>query len=106
MVKRWFHRTDDDASGCTFVEWDSSKHAAVGAPPIAMLINSNRLRGVFGVDKFKRLLPPVLNLGPSRRARGAGVMQLQGAGETRFVLDSEKDSSMRDECVRCGSVLQ
>ena len=61
---------------------------------------------MFGVDKFKRLLPPVLNIGPSRRARGAGVMQLQGAGETRSVLDSEKDSSMRDECVRCGSVLQ
>ena len=24
---------------------------------------------------------------------------VEGAGETRFVLDSEKDSSMRDECV-------
>ena len=40
------------------------------------------------------------------RTRGAGVVELQGAGETRFVLDSEKDSSMRDECVRCGSILQ
>ena len=22
VVKRWFHRADDDATGCTFVEWD------------------------------------------------------------------------------------
>lgn len=100
VVKRWFHRTDDDASGCTFVEFDPKKHTAAGAPPVALLFNSNKLRGVFGVDKFKQL-------GRSgMRTRGAGVVELQGAGETRFVLDSENDSSMRDECVRCGSVLQ
>ena len=29
-VKRWFHRTDDDPSGCTFVEWDPKKDKAPG----------------------------------------------------------------------------
>ena len=30
VVKRWFHRTDDDASGCVFVEQDLTKDAAPG----------------------------------------------------------------------------
>ena len=29
-IKRWFHRTEDDASGCTFVEWDPEKDVAPG----------------------------------------------------------------------------
>ena len=104
-VKRWFHRVDDDASGCTFVEHDPQKDKAPGAPPAAMLINSIKLRGVFGVDKFKEIRPPALQLGRGVR-RGAGVKQLEGVGEIRFVLDSEKDSEMRDVAVRAGSVLQ
>ena len=60
---------------------------------------------MFGIDKFKQLMPPALDR-PAGRTRGAGVLQLQGGGEIKFILNSEKDSSMRDECIRCGSVLQ
>ena len=38
-VKRWFHRTADDATGCTFIEWDAEKEAAAGAPPVAMIVS-------------------------------------------------------------------
>ena len=31
-VKRWFHRTDDDPTGCTFVEWDPKEDPAPGSP--------------------------------------------------------------------------
>ena len=83
------HRTGDDASGCTFVEQDPHKHLANGAPPEAMIINSSKLRGVFGVDKFKQRMPPAFGW-PAQRARRAGVTQLHGIGEIRFVLDSER----------------
>ena len=43
VIKRWFHRADDDASGCTFIEWDSAKATAPGAPPAALLFNSSKL---------------------------------------------------------------
>ena len=32
-VKRWFDRTNDDASGCTFIEWDPKKNSKEGALP-------------------------------------------------------------------------
>ena len=83
-MRRWFHRTDDDASGCTFVEWDSARDAAPGALPAAMIISSSTarapLRGVFGSEEFKKILPPALDLGPARGTRhgGAAVRELQG----------------------------
>ena len=69
VVKRWFHRTDDDASGCTFVEWDPKKDSAPDAPPAAMLINSSKLRDIFGSEQFKRIVPPAFNAG-MHRTRG------------------------------------
>ena len=35
-VERWFHRTPDDASGCTFVEWDPKKDGAAAGPHILL----------------------------------------------------------------------
>ena len=102
VVKRWFHRTDDDASGCTFTELDP-KDVAPGAPPVAMLINSSKLRDVFGSEQFKKVVPPAFNAG--MRTRGAAVRQLDGVGDTRFVLQAGRDSDIRDACVQAGSVL-
>ena len=103
VVKRWFHRADDDVSGCTFVEWDPAKDAAPGAPPVALLINSTRLRDVFGSSTFRAVTPPALASRTTRQ--GAAVLQLEGLGVTRFVLQQDRDSSIRDRCVQAGSVL-
>ena len=91
----------------------------IPSPPSQLIgeapATSGRRGGQMG-EEFQFNSPPLAAAGrgataadPHTRVRGlcgAAVMELQGAGETRFVLDSEKDSSMRDECVRCGSVLQ
>ena len=107
VVKRWFHRTDDDASGCTFVEWDPTKDAKPGDPPVALLINSSKLRGVFGPDKFKKIMPPALDLGVAGRTRhgGAGVRALEGLGKVRYVLHPDTDSENRDRCAAAGQAL-
>ena len=107
-VKRWFHRWDGDASGCTFVEWDPVKDAKAGAPPVAMMFNSTKLRAVFGVEDFKKIMPPALDLGVAggTRGKGAHVQQLEGVGPTLWVLRTDKDEETRDACIRAGSVLQ
>ena len=112
-MKRWFHRVDDDASGCTFVEWDPKKHGKPGAPPVAMLINSSKLRGVFGAEQFKRTEPLALDLGVAGRTRahGAAVRVLEGVGEARYVLNSDTDCENRDPVRRavwrrCCAVLR
>ena len=107
-MKRWFHRTLDDASGCTFVEWDPTKDVVPGAPPAAMLINSCKVRAVFGPEKFKKVTPPPLDLGVAGGTRGrARVQQLEGVeqdlSKIRYVFHSEMDEIARDRCVACGA---
>jgi hypothetical protein len=107
VIKRWFHRADDDASGCTFIEWDSAKATAPGAPPAALLLNSSKLRGVFTATHFKALMPPALEgAGRVKRSkRGAAVREVEGVGEVRQLLCPNKDSEIRHACVQAGSVL-
>ena len=51
-----------------------------GAPPVAMIINSCKVRAVFGVEKFKKVTPPPLDLGVAggTRRAGARVRMLEG----------------------------
>uniref|UniRef100_A0A7S0Q7Q9 Uncharacterized protein n=1 Tax=Coccolithus braarudii TaxID=221442 RepID=A0A7S0Q7Q9_9EUKA len=108
-VQRWFHRTDDDASGCTFIEWDLKKDSALGAPPVAMIINSCKKCAVFGVEKFKKVTPPPLDLGAAGRTRGGGarVRQLEGVvqdlDQVRYIFNPETDEVARDACIACGA---
>ena len=75
---------------------------AADAPPVEMLINSIKLRAVFGVEDFKQVLPP----GMQTHARtGAGVQQLAGVGKIRYILQESRDESARDACIAAGSVL-
>ena len=105
-MKRWFHRADDDASGCTFIEWDPAKGTAPGAPPAALLFNSSKLRRVFTHTQFKAPMPPALEgAGRIRRTRGAVLRQVEGVGEVRHLLCPNKDSEIRHACVQAGSVL-
>ena len=56
-----------------FIEWDQKKDSAPGAPPVAMMVSSTRVRSVFGAEHFKKIVPPVLDVGVRTRSRGAGV---------------------------------
>ena len=69
-----------------------------------MLINSSKLRDIFGSEQFKRIVPPAFNAG-MHRTRGTAVRQLEGVGKARFVLQAGRDSDIRDRCVQAGSVL-
>ena len=75
-----------------------------------MFFNSSKLRAVFGVEKFKKVTPPPLDLGVAggTRRRSARVQQLEGVEQDldliRYVLHSETDEGARDACVACGAV--
>ena len=81
-----------------------------GAPPVAMLVNSCKVRAVFGAEKFKKATPPPLDLGVAGRTRGGGarVRQLQGVEQDvdliRYVFNPETDEQARDRCIACGAV--
>ena len=67
-----------------------------------MLINSSKVRAVFGVEKFKKVTPPLLNLSGTGRTRGGGarVRQLEGDLDLiRYVLNPEMDAQARDACI-------
>lgn len=103
VVKRWFHRVDDDASGRTFVEYNPATMGKKGAPPVELLFNSCKLRGVFSAEKFKALVPPALEGAGRTRTRGAAVRELQGVSEVRHLLAQETDDDVRHACVQAGA---
>ena len=108
VVKRWFHRLDDDASGRAFIEWDpATEDTATDAPPAAMIFNSCKLRAVFGVEEFREIIAPALNLPPATRTRsgrGAAVRAV-GGEPNRFMLQPAADERARDACVAAGAHL-
>ena len=81
-----------------------------GAPPVAMIINSCKVRAVFGVEKFMKVTPPPLDLGVAgcTRGRGARVRQLAGVEQDldliRYVFNPETDEQARDRCIACGAI--
>ena len=103
VVKRWFHRVDDDASGRTFVEYNPATMGKRGAPPVALLFNSCKLRGVFSAEKFKALMPPALEGAGRVRTRGTAVRELQGVSEVRHLFAQETDDDVRHACVQAGA---
>jgi len=102
VVKSWFHRSADDLSGCTFVEWDPKDPQVVDmeSPPVAMIINTKELRGAG--FKLQEIFPPALRATVagrvSGRTRGAGVRQVEGLGEKKYVLETRMDNEIRELC--------
>ena len=101
VVKRWFERVEDDASGCTFLICgigSKKRYIAPGTPPAAMfhdimLVNSSKLRDVFGSEQFQKVMPLTFNNGRKQRStRGAAIRELEGVGIQRFVLQAGRDS--------------
>ena len=96
--------TSSGTSGCLS---SGTKEAAPGSPPVALLINSSKLRAVFGVEEFKEIVAPSLDLPVASRTRGgsgAGVRELDGE-PNRFVLRPSADERARDACVAAGAQL-
>ena len=80
-----------------------------GALPVALLVNSSKLRAVFGTEKFKKVNPPPLDLGLAGGARTrARVQTLEGVtqdlDDIRYVLHPETDEAARDACIAAGQV--
>ena len=106
VVKRWFHRTDDDPLGRTFVEWDpKGPDVAADAPPVEMLINSIKLCAVFLELKTSNRSCLQVCKRVHTQATGAVVQQLAGVGKIRYILQESRDESARDACIAAGSVL-
>jgi len=72
-AKRWLNRLEEDASGLTFEEWDPTQDADVSQPPVAMLINSLKLR--VACFTLSEAIPPALEAAAhgGRRRYGAGL---------------------------------
>ena len=75
-----------------------------------MIINSCKVRAVFGVEKFKKVTPPPLDLGVAggTRRAGARVRMLEGLeqdlDQIRYVFHPETDEKAREACVAAGAV--
>ena len=76
-------------------------------PPVELLINSSKLRAVFSAEQLKQLVPPQLEDAARARprTRGAAVLEVEGAGDIRHVINVTKDEEIRANCISAGSTL-
>ena len=79
--------------------------------PVHVDALSEEARAVFGVEKFKKVTPPPLDLGVAgrgTRGRGARVRQLEGVepdlDQIRYIFNPDVDEAARDACIACGAV--
>ena len=78
---------------------DPSADTDASEAPVAMIVNSSELRAV-GFD-LREVIPLQLEAaacGGQRRTRGATVRNLQGVGNSAFVLSVENDNDFRSRC--------
>jgi hypothetical protein len=98
VVELWLHRVADDLSGLTFQEWVPSAGSDDTSAPVVMLTNSSELRVTdFPLTEVRPLQLDVVTNG-GRRTRGAVVRNLQGVGNSTFVLSVENDNDFRSRC--------
>jgi hypothetical protein len=81
---------DEDASGLTFEEWDPSADTDTSKVPVAMIVNSSKLRTA-GFD-LREVIPLQLEMTKrgARRTHGAALKRIHGMGTRRYVLSVEK----------------
>jgi hypothetical protein len=98
VVELWLHRLADDLSGMTFQEWDPSAGTDDTSTPVTMLINSSELRTTdFHLADVRSLQLDEVARG-GRRTRDSVVKNLQGVGNSTFVLSVENDNDFRSRC--------
>ncbi len=94
----WLYRVPDDLSELTFQEWDPSAGTDDTSAPVVMIVNSSELRAAdFPLVEVRTLHLDVVTRG-DRRTRGAVVRNLQGVGNSTFVLSVENDNDFRSRC--------
>ena len=69
-----------------FIEWDQKKDLAPGAPPVAMMVSSTRVRSVFGAEQFKKIVPPVLDVGAAHSLMWGGSCSPRGSRRYRVCI--------------------
>ncbi len=85
-------------SGLTFQEWEPSAGSDDTSAPVAILVNSSELRAAdFPLTEVRPFQLDSVTRGV-RRARGAAVRNLQGVGNSTFVLSVENDNEFRSRC--------
>jgi len=90
-------RVDEDAPGLTFEEWDPSENVVSPQMPVAMIINSSKLRAT-GFT-LQEVFSPELDAAARRRStRGAGIRILEGMGHKRLILSMDHDTESRSGC--------
>ncbi len=94
VVELWLHRVDD-LSGLTFQEWDPSAGTDDTSAPVAMLVNSSKLRAADFPSAEVRSLQLVVETLVGRRTRDTAVRKLHGVGNSTFVLSVENDHDFR-----------
>ncbi len=94
----WLPRVADDLSGLTFQEWDSSEGIDDTSAPVAMLVNSSEMRAAdFPLEEVRPLHLNTVARG-GRRTGDVSVRNLQGVGNSTFVLSVENDNDFRSRC--------
>jgi len=90
----------EDASGLTFEGWDPIKDADDSQTHVPMIINSSKLRDAD--FNLQEVIPPTQEAAArsGRRARCAGLRQLEGMGRKRSVLSADDDNELRSRCER------
>jgi hypothetical protein len=88
----------DDLSGLTFQEWDPSSGTDETSAPVTMLVNSSELRSAnFPLAEVRSLHLDTVTRG-DRRTCDVSVRNLQGVGNSTFVLSVENDNDFRSRC--------
>jgi hypothetical protein len=88
----------DDLSGLTLQEWDPSSGTDETSAPVTMLVNSNDLHSVnFPLTEVRPLHLDTVTRG-DRRTCDVSVRNLQGVGNSTFVLSVENDNDFRSRC--------
>ena len=88
---------DEDVSGLTFEEWDSSVDTDVSQASVAMIVNSTELCAS-GFD-LREVIPLQLET-VSRGDRctyGETLKQIHGMGTSRYVLSVNNDTEFRSQ---------
>ena len=95
LLRRYYHRTADDAQGLTFKRWEAKKGEI-------LVLNSSELRAVQGHQKNHFILnpinPPNQRAQKSRAAKGAKAQEVVYPAKQKWALDPEVDLDTRRVC--------
>ena len=98
LIRRYFHRTADDAEGLTFKHWQHSTKKGE-----SLVVNSSELRAVQGHQKNDFILrpinPPMLRQKVARGGKKtAHTAEIEYSSRQKWGIDPEIDHDTRKVC--------